>query len=623
MANLVNVTDVRVLGGDRVILDGVSLGIAEGDAVGVVGRNGAGKSSLLRVLAGLRAPDAGRVSLRGGTRVELLDQRDPGGEGTVADLVLRGRPTHDWAGDRTVRDIVAGLLGDLAMSGVGGLDAAMTRLSGGQRRRVSLAAALAAGPDLLLLDEPTNHLDVEGVAWLAEHLRGRSHRAGTALAVITHDRWFLDAVCTATWEVHDATVDAYEGGYAAWVLARAERARVAAATEDRRRNLLRKELAWLRRGAPARTSKPRFRLAAAADLVADVPPPRDALSLERTATARLGKDVVGLEDVSVTVVGPGGRRRILDRVTWRLGPGDRIGIVGANGVGKTTLLDLLAGTRGPDQGRIRRGTTVRVAMLSQDVAELDEVGHRRAVEAVTDIARFVELAGSPAGREVPAGQVVEQLGFRRERAWTPVADLSGGERRRLQLLRLLLGQPNLLLLDEPTNDLDTDALAAVEDLLDGWAGTLVVVSHDRYLLERTCDRFIGLLGDGRLRDLPGGVAEYLALRADALRSDALRVDEPPGASPPGASGSDGSPGSASASAAARAARKEAVRLERRIERLEDEVRRLHATLAAHATDPDVVLRLDAELRQAEAEREGLEQRWFDAMEAADRGGQRP
>jgi ATPase subunit of ABC transporter with duplicated ATPase domains len=610
--NLVNATGVRVLAGDRVLLDEVSLGLADGDAVGVVGRNGEGKSTLLAVLAGRRAPDAGRVSRRGGVRVGLLDQRDPGGSATVADLVLRGRAEHEWAGDRRLRDIVAGLLGDLAGAAVGGLGARLDRLSGGQRRRAALAAVLVEDPDLLLLDEPTNHLDVDGVAWLADHLRARAARPGTALAVVTHDRWFLDAVCASTWEVHDRTVDSFEGGYAAWVLARAERARVAAATEERRRNLVRKELAWLRRGAPARTAKPRFRLDAAAALIADEPPPRDSVSLERLATARLGKDVLDLEDVSVTLDTPAGRHRVLDRVTWRLGPGDRVGLVGANGAGKTTVLRLLTGERSPDAGRVRRGRTVRVAVLGQDVAELDEVAHRRAVEAVTDIARHVEIGG----REVPATQLVEQLGFRRERAWTPVAELSGGERRRLQLLRLLLGGPNVLLLDEPTNDLDTDALAAVEDLLDGWAGTLVVVSHDRYLLERTCDRHVGLLGDGGLRDLPGGVEQYLALRAAGGDVVADHAGDRGDAGGEGAGRDPAAPGRAvdgPGAAAVRAARKEAARVERRLARAEAEIARLHAELAAHATDAEVVLRLDGELRRAGAEKDELEERWLEVM----------
>jgi ATPase subunit of ABC transporter with duplicated ATPase domains len=606
--NLVNAAGVRVLAGDRVLLDEVSLGLAEGDAVGVVGRNGEGKSTLLEVLAGRRAPDAGRVSRRGGVRVGLLDQRDPAGAATVAGLVLGGRAEHEWAGDRRVRDVVAGLLGDLAGGGVGGLGARTDRLSGGQRRRAALAAVLVDDPDLLLLDEPTNHLDVDGVAWLADHLRARAARPGTALAVVTHDRWFLDAVCTATWEVHDRTVDAVEGGYAAWVLARAERARVAAATEERRRHLLRKELAWLRRGAPARTSKPRFRLEAAAELAAGEPEPRDTVSLARAATARLGRDVLDLEDVSVAVRTPTGPRPVLDRVTWRLGPGDRIGLVGANGSGKTTVLRLLAGDRAPDAGRVRRGSTVRVAVLSQDVAELDEVAHRRALEAVTDVARFVEVDGV----EVPAGQLVERLGFRRDRAWTPVGELSGGERRRLQLLRLLLGGPNVLLLDEPTNDLDTDALAAVEDLLDGWAGTLVVVSHDRYLLERTCDRHVGLLGDGRLRDLPGGVDEYLALRSLGPAAGAPTTARAAAAVGPG---SPAGPGAA----VVRSARKEAARVERQLERAESEIARLHAELAAHATDAVAVLRLDGELRRASEARDVLEERWLEVMSVVEAG----
>ena len=599
MANVINCTDVRVLAGERVLLDGLSLGIADGDAIGVVGRNGDGKSTLLKVLLGARVPDSGRVSLRGGASIGMLDQRDPGGDRKVGHVVLGGVAEHEWAGQRRVREVLTGLLGGLDAAGVGGLDAPMELLSGGQRRRVALAKILIDDPDLLLLDEPTNHLDVDGVAWLADHLRGRAERATGAMAVVTHDRWFLDAVVSTTWEVHDRTVDAYDGGYAAWVLARAERERVASATEDRRQNLLRKELAWLRRGPPARTSKPRFRIDAATALIADEPPARDSLALQRLAMARLGKDVVDLEDVTARVPVASGSRTLLDHVTWRLGPGDRVGVVGPNGVGKTTLLRLLTGDRAPDAGRVKRGKTLRPAMLSQDVAELDEVAHRRAVEAVADVAEVVNIGG----KDVTASQLVEQLGFPKERAWTSVASLSGGERRRLQLLRLLLGGPNLLLLDEPTNDLDTDALAAMEDVLDGWAGTLVVVSHDRYLLERLCDRYLGVFPDGRVRDLPGGVEEYLAIRRVSASAPAGPVA--PAQVPAGSS-----------AAQARAARKDATRLERQIAKAEADITRLHDQLAAHATDAATVMRLDGELREVTAMRDELEEEWLAVMTVA-------
>ncbi|MGO2702715.1 MAG: ABC-F family ATP-binding cassette domain-containing protein, partial [Cellulosimicrobium funkei] len=514
MAHLLGADGISLTVGTRTLLDDVSLGLDDGDRVGIVGPNGAGKTTLLRLLAGTQQPDGGRVTRVGGLRVGLLDQRDDVGTGaTIRDLVHGDAATHAWASDASVRTVHAGLLGDLD------LDAPADTLSGGQRRRVALAALLVADHDVLFLDEPTNHLDVEGVAWLAAHLGDRFARPGAkgALVVVTHDRWFLDAVCSRMWEVRgdgSGQVEGYEGGYAAYVLARAERQRTAAVAAEKRDNLLRKELAWLRRGAPARTSKPKFRLDAAAALIADVPPPRDTLELTRTATKRLGKDVLDLEDVTVAVPRQDGQgeRVLLDDVTWRLGPGDRYGVVGVNGAGKTTLLALLAGRREPDSGRVKRGKTVHVAELSQDVGELDDIAGARVIQVIEDEKRSVVVDG----KELSASQLVERLGFTRERSQTLVRDLSGGERRRLQLLRLLVAEPNVLLLDEPTNDLDTDTLAALEDLLDGWPGTLIVVSHDRYLLERVADRQVALLGDGQVRDLPGGVEQYLELRRAAL-----------------------------------------------------------------------------------------------------------
>jgi len=606
MAHLLNAEGVTVAFAARRLLDAVSLGLDDGDRVGVVGRNGDGKSTLLRVLARLQAPDAGRVTHSTGITLGMLGQIDDlDASSDVREAVVGGAAEHVWAADAAIRDVFAGLLGDLDASAVGGLDARVGDLSGGQRRRVALAALLVrrdpSNREVLFLDEPTNHLDVEGVDWLAGHLRSRWPAGRGALVVVTHDRWFLDAVCERTWEVHDGAVDAFDGGYAAYVLARAERARIAAVTQERRANLLRKELAWLQRGAPARTSKPRFRLDAAAALIADEPPPRDRLALERMATARLGKDVLDLEDVSLRL----GDHELLRDVTWRLAPGERVGVVGVNGSGKTSLLRLLMGSLAPTAGRVKRGQTVRTAMLTQEVRELDEVDDLRVQEAVEKVKGSVRIGD----RDVTAGQLLENLGFARERVWTPVRELSGGERRRLQLLRLLLGEPNVLALDEPTNDLDTDTLAAVEDALDGWPGTLLVVSHDRYLLERLCDRQVALLGDGRIRDLPGGVEEYLALRR-ALVSASVSAS---------ASASAGAPAVGAEGASAgdvRAARKELARLERQLSRLADQEHRLHTQLAERATDHEAVLELDGKLRALQDERLRLEEEWLEAAELA-------
>ncbi|AEE47183.1 ABC-F family ATP-binding cassette domain-containing protein [Cellulomonas fimi] len=600
MAHLLGADRVTLTLGTRTLLDEVSLGLDDGQRIGVVGPNGAGKSTLLRVLSGLQDPDAGRVTRAGGVRVAVLDQRDDLAAGTVLDAVHGSADAHEWASDSRIRAVHAGLLSDVS------LDADVASLSGGQRRRVALAALLVRDDEVLVLDEPTNHLDVEGVAWLAAHLVDRHARGSGALVVVTHDRWFLDAVCTRTWEVHDGGVDQYDGGYAAYVLARAERARTAATTEEKRQNLLRKELAWLRRGAPARTSKPRFRIDAANALIADEPPPRDRMELARMATARLGKDVLDVEDVTLAF----GDRVLLDDVTWRLGPGDRIGVVGVNGAGKTTMLRLLAGRLAPTSGRVKRGKTVQVAELRQDVEDLDELADLRVVEVVEREKRSVVVGG----KELTASQLVERLGFPRDRARTPVRDLSGGERRRLQLLRLLVGEPNVLLLDEPTNDLDTDTLAALEDLLDGWPGTLVVVSHDRYLLERVCDRQVALLGDGKLRDLPGGVEQYLELRQGSGTTLPPAAASPAPDLDPAAAGGvvDAGPSQAEV----RAARKEIARIERRLSRIADLEKGLHDQMAAQATDHQAVLALDAELRVLAAEKDELEAAWLEAAEIA-------
>jgi ATP-binding cassette subfamily F protein uup len=583
VANLVNLENVGKAYGTTVVFDGVSLGVGDGERIGVVGRNGGGKSTLLRLIVGDETPDTGRVTRTGGLRVARVDQRGDLPAGTsVRSYVVGEGAEHEWAGDAAVRRILEGL----GLSAVG-LDADLARLSGGERRRVALAAALVQQADLLVLDEPTNHLDVEGITWLAEYLRARRG----ALLVVTHDRWFLDAVCERTWEIGDGTVRQFDGGYAAYVLARAERSRQADAAESRRQNLLRKELAWLRRGPPARTSKPQFRIDAAEALIADVPAPRRTVELRALAQRRLGRTVVDVEDVTLRL----GDRLLLDDITWHVGPGDRIGVIGVNGSGKTHLLRLLAKEIEPTAGTVRVGQTVHAAHLSQEIRELpDEL---RVIEAVSQVRTTAELAGV----ELSAAQLAERFGFANERQWTPVGDLSGGERRRLQLLRLLLTQPNLLLLDEPTNDLDTDTLAELEDLLDGWPGTLVVVSHDRYLLERVCDTTVALLGDGSLAALPGGVEEYLERRAAGA--------------------------SAAASAAAderrerrgdtRAVRKELTRLERRVDVLHKREATLHDQLAGHATDYARVAELDAELRSVVAEREAAEEAWLSLADEHD------
>jgi ATP-binding cassette subfamily F protein uup len=583
MANLVNLENVGKAYGTTVVLDSVSLGVGEGERIGVVGRNGGGKSTLLRLIVGDETPDSGRVTRTGGISVARVDQRGhlPAGT-TVREYVVGDAAVHEWAGDAVVREILEGL----GLAAVG-LDADVARLSGGERRRVALAGALVQQADLLVLDEPTNHLDVEGITWLAEHLRTRRN----SLLVVTHDRWFLDAVCERMWEIGDGTVRPFDGGYAAYVLARTERARQADAAESRRQNLLRKELAWLRRGPPARTSKPRFRIDAAEALIADVPAPRQSVELRALAQRRLGRTVVDVEDVTLRVGGDksvggddGGERTLLDHVTWHVGPGDRIGVIGVNGSGKTHLLRLLAQEIAPTSGTVKVGQTVHAAHLSQEIGELPD--NLRVIEAVTEVRTSAEIAGV----EQSASQLAERFGFANERQWTPVGDLSGGERRRLQLLRLLLTQPNLLLLDEPTNDLDTDTLAELEDLLDGWAGSIVIVSHDRYLLERVCDTTVALLGDGSLAALPGGVDEYLARRAATVTAAADDRRERRGDT--------------------RAARKELTRLERRIDTLHKQEAKLHDQLAGHATDYAKVAELDAELRTVVAEREAAEEQWL-------------
>ncbi|WP_072689541.1 ABC-F family ATP-binding cassette domain-containing protein [Rhodococcus marinonascens] len=588
MANLINLEQVSKSFGIKPLLESVSLGLQEGERIGVVGLNGGGKTTLLEVLAGVEAPDAGRVSRVGGLRMAVVTQRGvlPPGS-SVGDVVLGplGVADHEWAGDARIRSILAGIGIDNL-----GLDVTVDGLSGGERRRVALAAALVQDLDLLVLDEPTNHLDVEGVQWLAEHLVGRR----SALVVVTHDRWFLDTVANRTWEVVGGKVESYEGGYADWIFARAERGRQADAAEDRRRNLARKELAWLRRGPPARTSKPRYRIEAAEALIADVPAPRDSVALASFAQRRLGKVVVELEDARLET--PDGRVLVND-LTWRLAPGERVGLVGINGSGKTTLLRTLAGEIEPASGKRIQGQTVHIGWLRQELDDLPT--NMRVLEAVKDVAERITLGD----KEVSAGQLAERLGFTPARQRTPVGDLSGGERRRLQLTRVLMAEPNVLLLDEPTNDLDIDTLQQLEDLLDSWAGTMVVISHDRYLIERICDTTWALFGDGKLTNLPGGIEEYLRRRLSMADGGAPSVASTAGGASAPRQTRDG--------AADRTARKELARLERAVAKLDERERKLHAKLAEAATDPDSLQKLDAELKQAVAEKEATEEQWME------------
>jgi ATP-binding cassette subfamily F protein uup len=589
LVNLVNLERAVKAYGERPLLDGVSAGVAAGDRIGIVGRNGAGKSTLLAVLAGREPLDGGRATRTRDLRIGMLAQRSEL-TGTVRSVVLGDTPEHVWAANPRTRSVLAALLPGID------LDAAASQLSGGESRRVALAAVLIGRHDLLLLDEPTNHLDVEAIDWLARDLVQRPE----ALAVVTHDRWFLDAVCNRTWELGGGRLHTYEGGYAAYVLARAERARVAEATDRRRRNLLRKELAWLRRGPPARTSKPRFRIEAANELIAGEPPPRDGVELTRLATARLGRTVIDAADVTVTA----GPRILLNDVTWQLGPGERVGLIGPNGSGKSTLLDVLAEDQHAEEGltvagQVTQGKTVRLGYLRQSDTELDPALTPR--EAVTEVRGTLDSAQGAAA----ASQLLDQLGLRGDTQWTPAAELSGGERRRLQLLRILLAEPNVLFLDEPTNDLDVDTLTELEDLLDSWPGSLVLVSHDRYFLERVTDHVLALLGDGRLSYLPGGVDEYLERRR-AATAGAAAPDSPAAAAPAGPR-----PGSA---AAQRSARKEMQRIERQLERLTTREAELTAELAENASDYVALTELGAQLRGVQEEKGRLEDEWLAAAE---------
>jgi len=584
--NLVNIEDVSKAFDIKQLLDHVYLGVSEGDRIGIVGKNGSGKSTLMKIIAAVEPPDAGRVTKANTVNIGLLSQvdlEDP--EATVGEVVIGDKEKHEWASEPGIREIFTGLFG--------GFDDHLFErkfgtLSGGEKRRVGLAKLLIADLDLILLDEPTNHLDVEGVAWLANHL---INRKGLALTVVTHDRWFLDAVTERTWEVIGGKVEEYDGGYSAFVLAKAERSRQASTMDARRNNLLRKELAWLRRGAPARTTKPKFRVDAANELISNEPAPRDKTELLRFALNRLGNTVYEAHHLQVKL----GDKELIDDLYWNIGPGDRIGIVGINGAGKTTLMRTLLGEIHPAAGKLVTGITVKPAFLTQHLAELDPTW--RVLEAVEKIANHVELGN---GKSLSASQLCERLGFDRESQWTPVGDLSGGEKRRLQLTRLLMGSPNVLLLDEPTNDFDIETLTELEDLLDSYGGTLIVISHDRYFLERVCDRFVGLLGDKTVRDLPRGVDEYLEQRAAVMDNTVITKTK-----------------AISSAAEQRQIKKDIVRLERQIQKIDERIYVLMAEQEISAFDFDRLLSISQELSQINLDKIKLEEEWLSATLAID------
>lgn len=591
MAHLLGAEELHLEYPNRIVFDSVTLGLEEGDRIGIVGRNGDGKSTLLRMLAGTLKPTSGRVTRRNGVRMGLLDQSDTlDPKQTVGGAVVGTTPEYVWASDPRIRDIIHGLISDLPW------DKTIEELSGGQRRRVALAALLVGDWDIVALDEPTNHLDIEGITWLAHHLKNRWPKNQGCLLVVTHDRWFLDEVALDTWEVHDRIVEPFEGGYAAYILQRVERDRQAAAVEAKRQNLLRKELAWLRRGAPARTSKPKFRIEAANELIADVPEPRNRLELSRLAVARLGKDVVDLLDVGVSF----GSHEVLHDVTWRIAPGERSAVLGANGAGKSTLLGLISGTIAPSSGRVKRGKTVRVAELDQQFSALEDFGTKKVREVLAEYHTSYTIDG----KDVTPAQLLERLGFAREHLSATVDELSGGQKRRFQLLLVLLSEPNVLILDEPSNDVDTDMLAVLEDLLDSWPGTLIVVSHDRYFVERVTDQQYAIL-DGTLRHLPGGVDEYLRLRAQ----EETREETPASPKPVVSTAHEMTGGER------RALHKELSSIERKLDKVAAQIEKIHRQMAqADQSDYEHVLELDTALRSEQARTEELEEQWLAVLE---------
>ncbi len=590
MAHILGAESVRLEFPTKVVFDSITIGVGEGDRVGIVGRNGDGKSTLLSILAARQTADAGQVTRRRGATVGMLDQADTiNPRLTVAQSIVGETPEYEWAGDSRIRDIIDGLVSELPWNEVVG------ELSGGQRRRVALAALLARDDDVLMLDEPTNHLDIEGITWLAEHLNRRWSTNTGALLVVTHDRWFLDEVCMTTWEVHDRVVDSFEGGYSAYILQRVERDRMAAATETKRQNLMRKELAWLRRGPPARTSKPKFRIDAANELIANEPPPRDTLALQQMATSRLGKDVIDLLGVSVSY----GDKLVLHNIEWRIGPGERTGILGVNGAGKSTLLNLITGALKPTTGRVKHGKTVKVAVLTQHSDELADVAN----ELVLDVIAHKRTTYRVGGKEMSASQLLERLGFTNTQLSTLVRELSGGQRRRLHLLMILLDEPNVLVMDEPSNDLDTEMLTVTEDLLDSWPGTLIVVSHDRYLTERVTDNQYALI-DGQMRHLPGGVQQYIEMLRNATRHV------------PPAKGVDGERlARKSTNAQQQAAQKELASVERKLAKVPLQIEQMSARIESHDQTDYIGIGELAETSNAlHSKLADLEARWLELTE---------
>jgi ATP-binding cassette subfamily F protein uup len=602
MAHLLGAESLHLEYPTRVVFDSVTIGLDEGQRIGVVGRNGDGKSTLLKLLAGRLDPDGGRVTRRNGITLGMLDQADELPDDLVVSHAIVGdRDEHEWAGDARVRDVIEGLVGGIPWS------ATVGELSGGQRRRVALAALLVGDWDIVFLDEPTNHLDVEGIAWLAQHLKRRWSTNAGGLIVVTHDRWFLDEICTDTWEVHDRIIEPFEGGYAAYILQRVERDRMAAASESKRQNLMRKELAWLRRGAPARSTKPKFRMDAAYELIENEPPPRDTVSLAAMAMQRLGKDVVDIVDVTVSYPDPStssGTKLVLDDITWLIAPGERTGILGVNGAGKSTLLGLVSGEVHPTSGKVKRGKTIKIAFLTQQLAELEDIWEDR----VSDVLKRQKSTYVSGGKEMTPTQLLERVGFSSAQMSTRVRELSGGQKRRLQLLLIILDEPNVLILDEPTNDLDTDMLAAIEDLLDSYAGTLLVVSHDRYLIERVTDQQYAVL-DGKFRHLPKGVEQYLELRSKSLAAELA----------PAVSGKGPSTGSGTGptlkGAELRNAEKEFAAAGRKIEKLQGQIADIHLKLAEHdQSDYAGLGTLSTELGALQSQLSDVEFRWLELSE---------